>query len=372
MKILLGLIVFFVLVTIIATALFIYGRGYRLDLDERVLKPTGVLTIKSTPSDAKVFIDGEEQGSTNLDIPALSPGKYRLKIVREGFSPWEKQIEIVKEQVKEIEVLLFPIVPSLTSLTFTGVSNPIRTPNGSKIVFTITNNKDQSGIWLLKLSDNPLPIFFSENLTRVVSDTKDVKFSQGQMQVSPNSSQILVKINGNKPGFYLLNLNEENTKPSALLSPEVKSLTSGWQTQKTEEINDKIANLGKKAVDFSKNLTNIIISPDEKRFIGVNKEGNFVVFDSEPSPVPNTQERTYKLSKAKNFIWFPDSIHLIVVNKNSISIADVDGANNNSIYSTTSGIDFVAPWPDGSRIVTLANFNPNLTKLPNLYTVQLR
>ena len=178
---LLGIIGFFIIALALSTAIYLYGRGYRPNLDERNLQATGIVSIKSTPDNALVFIDDEEKGRTNLDITSLSSGKYAIRIEKDGFSTWERVVEVKEEEVNQLEVVLFPLAPNFQSLTFSGVGNVAVSSQVDKIAFTVADKK-RGGIWLLNLSSNPIPIFSSQQINKLIGDTDQIKYSKAKLQ----------------------------------------------------------------------------------------------------------------------------------------------------------------------------------------------
>src|SRR5476649_119106 len=91
------LIVFFLIVgTIIA---ILYGEGYRFGLGgNSILSGTGLLVATSSPDGAQVLINGHLTTATK-NTNNLAPGNYDVKIAKEGYFTWEKNITIKKEVV---------------------------------------------------------------------------------------------------------------------------------------------------------------------------------------------------------------------------------------------------------------------------------
>ncbi|MCK5612358.1 PEGA domain-containing protein, partial [Candidatus Pacearchaeota archaeon] len=212
MKKLAGIIIFLVVVLVITAGIVLYARGYRPNLENGSIEATGIVSIKSQPKGATVYVDGEEKGTTNLDLPDLAPGTYDVKIVKEGFSSWRRDVEVQKENLNLIDATLFPIAPSLRALTYTGVFNPIASPQMDKIAFALLEPEDKAGIWVLDISSSALPSFFTKDLTMVVADNEEVTFSSSNYEFSPDGKQLLVTVGKNK-SFYLLYAGKENDYP---------------------------------------------------------------------------------------------------------------------------------------------------------------
>lgn len=368
---LLGIIGFFIIALVLSTAIYLYGRGYRPNLDERNFQATGIVSIKSTPDDALVFIDDEEKGTTNLDITSLSSGKYAIRIEKEGFSTWERVVEVKEEEVNQLVVVLFPLAPNFQSLTFSGVGNVAVSPQVDKIAFTVADKK-RSGIWLLNLSNSPIPIFSSQQINKLVGDTDQIKYSKAKLQFSPQGEQILAKIEAEKTTYFLLNASGENDESGALSIFQGEETLENWSKERAQSVEKQIEALGEGAEKLASSLEKIRLSPNQQRFFGVNKKGNFIVYDSKPTSSPTSNPKTYNLEIANSYFWYSDSKHLIMVEESRISIIDVDGKNKTTIYTGNFDSRLTVPWPDGSRIVFLTSFNSSINKLPNLYSIELR
>jgi hypothetical protein len=63
----------------------------------------GELSVNTEPSGAKIYVDGKFVGNTSHKGKDLNPGLYRLRVVKEGYEAWNKDVKI--EAGKKIEVL---------------------------------------------------------------------------------------------------------------------------------------------------------------------------------------------------------------------------------------------------------------------------
>ncbi len=370
MKRLLGIIAFVIIVSIITVGLIFYARGYRPDLKNGRVKPTGIVSIRSTPDNAVVYIDNKQKGNTNIDVPDLKPGKYKIKIVKEGFSPWEKEVVVEKEAVNIIEAVMFPTAPSLKALTFIGVDVPVVSPDGKKIAFRVGAPEEKAGIWILNLSTSALPSFFSKDLINLIKDTKELKFSQSSYEFSPNSKQLLVKY-GENSRYFLLDSTKENGSPKEV-TLDIEKIFQEWDKKRSDKRESNLKALGKEGQDFAATYANIDFSPDRTKFIGYKPEGVAQIYDSDPEFTAKKEAKIFDLPEASRYIWYPDNRHIILINAGSISILDFDANFNLTIYTGDFDHNTVAPWPDGSQIVILTNLNKIASSLPNLYSIQLR
>jgi hypothetical protein len=80
----------------------------------------------------------------------------------------------------------------------------------------------------------------------------------------------------------------------------------------------------------------------------------------------------YSAAMAGGLQWLPDSRHLLSIKQGKIILKEYDSTNETIAYSGPFVEPFVYPWPDGSRLIILANFNQGIDGSTNLYAVVLR
>ena len=173
-KPLLALLATIILILGVSAILIFQAKGYRFDIKSKKIEKTGIIAVSSVPVGAAVYVNNHLSGATNTNIVNLTPGEYALKVVKEGYLSWEKNIPVVAEMVTPVEITLFPSVPDLRPLTFTGITNPLLSPDGQKIVYALKNG-GKSGLWVLDLSDRPLN--FSRDPKQIVRDLGSLSFS---------------------------------------------------------------------------------------------------------------------------------------------------------------------------------------------------
>lgn len=376
---------------ILGTILVIfYGRGYRLDFAKG--RPdflgTGLLVATSTPDGAEVYINGHLTTATANTIN-LSPGNYTVRIFKDGYFSWEKNIKIQKEVVTKVDALLFPTAPQLQSITNVGVKNPVLDPFGSRLAYAVASQSARkNGIFMLDLTARPI-LTLQSSSTQVVDDTID-QFSNSKFSFSPDGTELIATTSAQTT--YLLTSNSFNSAPqdvTTTLSTVASSLAKQAQDKEKSRLDTLATKLKKEVTDKFKILEwslddskilyqasksadlPIIISP---RLIGTDtkdenrnlEKGKIYVYDIK-------EDKNYRIdvSSLKNLHWFPDSSHLILVADQRIDIMDYDGDNRITIYAGPFVDSYVFPWPDSSKVVILTNLgNPDIT--PNLYTIVLK
>lgn len=394
------------------TVAILYARGFRPDVIQGTLQPTGILVATSDPDGAQVFINGHLTTATNNTMN-LTPGDYDIKIVKDGYAPWEKRVKIQKEVVFKTNAFLFPTVPDLRPITFTGAKKPLLSPDGQKIVFAIpaspasTSGNPQTpsgkpGVWILDMTGSPLP--FSNNL-RQIAKSLYLDFSNSTFEWSPDSKQILASVGKN---HYLLDDDRLNDSPSDITA-RMDLIRNDWASelklQKQALVAKiplevaKIATLSATNLSFSPDGTKIlytatasatippIITPGlpsanpttEDRSVKPNKiytydtkeDKNFYIMDA--PPVADKKTPAKETPQSANFLsWFPSSRHLLSIEKDKIQIMEYDGTNKAVVYAGPFENSFVFAYPNWGKLVILTTFNQSSGIFPNLYAINLR
>jgi len=106
-------VAFFFSLTLYLTLLPIilsYSLGYHIDFHKFIIYKTGILSLRSTPSGASIYINGKLYPDvTPVRIEELRPGTYFIEIKREGLFSWQKELVVRSNMVTRAEnILLFP------------------------------------------------------------------------------------------------------------------------------------------------------------------------------------------------------------------------------------------------------------------------
>ncbi len=360
-------------IAVAAGVAIFFAKGYTFSPKEKKVVGTGILTISSEPDAASVYMDGHLTTATNATIPSLAPKTYSVKIVKEGFIPWEKTVTIKESLVTGLKVTLFPAIPTIYPLTFAGVQNPVLSSDGSKIVYFVPAGK-KAGLWVWSMGKAE-PLSFARNSEpHQITSNSTTDFSKATLQWSPDSKQVLAMV-GNTG--YLLEVDRLNADPrdvTAVLQATLKS----WDEDTKAKDQVKMAVI--KDLKIRKIASEAAVlrwSPDETKFmVGGKDSKDTVVSDMKLYDLGEdsqaTAVREYTLPAAKAHLWLPDSRHVILVEDNAISLVDTDGTNKAVIFAGSFQNDFVFPWPDSSRLVMISTLPTPTASEPNFYGINLK
>lgn len=359
-------IITLVVIAVAAGLAIFFARGYRISTTEKRIVGTGIVNISSEPDAASVFIDGHLTTSTNATIPSLTPKTYSIKVVKEGFIPWEKSVPVKEGLVSEIKVTLFPAIPTIYPLTFTGVTNPTLSPDGSKLAYIVPRTFDvgnkKVGIWVWTMVKNQPIAFARSSEPHQIITSSNIDFSDASLRWSADSKQVLATMGNNN---YLLDADNLNSDPRDI-TPILTPTLNEWEEGKKTADALLVENI--KDINFKKVASDSAFlkwAPDETKFMVSSSSSDVKVYDLE-------ENKSYSLPEAKSFLWLPNSRHIILVEKDTISLVEFDGTNRSIIYAGNFEDNFVFPWPDSSRLVIISSSPTPTASSPNLYGINLR
>lgn len=378
----------------VSTLLYLYTSGYRLVRDKKKpleVRKMGMISAKSIPEGASVYLNGNLVTATNDTIAGLDPKQHTLRISKKGYVEWSKDIEVYPELVTDITAVLVSESPRIEPLTNTGAKNPVISPSLSKLAF-FSDDSEKPGLWITQLSSTGLNIF-RNGATAAIEDTKLVKYSDlNRITWSPDEKEILIeKVSevttppAPQPQVeiaYLIDLND-NTAQS-VYNPE--KIRLDWH----EVLRKKRADFLEK-IDIPEQVRTLAMaeqtvwSPDEKKFLyttQIDDTLEYRVYNMDnPLPVGEKTETvvfTKKTSEPQPIIsWYSDSYHLILLDgnvmadkKGTVSLIRIDGTNKTEIFNNTLLADKVFSAPGGDKVIVLTSFKSS--GRPDLYTISIR
>lgn len=421
-----------VAILFIASIVILLARGYSFNLKTRSLKSQGILVANSSPTNAQIYINDKFYGLTSSNI-YLFPGKYRIVIRKEGYSPWQKTFNIRGEVVSRSDAQLFSTNPSLSPLSNRGVINPILSPSKEQVAYLVLPeenelpDEDTGGIFIANINSKTLGLFKSRTQLIPYSQLPpNFVIEKTRLLFSPDEKNLMVFLFDEFDALLsVLLITTNNSKGEFFdVTLSYQPLLEKWAQQQLQ-LQDKILEVFKKKISFvlSKQAYVIGISPDKSKILYLAlEEASLPLVINPPliGSVPTQQERNLKPSKLyvydskedKNFainlfsqlervrilnivnkllnnqvvnldyfleknalfaniFWYNDSRHLVYQDKDTISTIEYDGTNKTLVYSGPFQESFATVTDDG-KLIILTNINPKKNKLPDLYTVSIK
>ncbi|PJE67430.1 hypothetical protein COU95_02445 [Candidatus Shapirobacteria bacterium CG10_big_fil_rev_8_21_14_0_10_40_9] len=383
-----------ILLAIFGSTIFVIklAKGYKPDFSQKTFRATGLLVATSIPDGGQIFVDGKLKSATNTTI-SLSPDTYEVEIKKDGFNLWKKTLKIEKELVVKTEAYLFPQVPDLKALTFTGAANPTLSPDETKVVYSVSKAEiGKNGLWVQELSE--LPFGISHEPRQILQSAPGGRdFSKATFRWSQDSKQVLVTLkSGKTEENFLIDPNTLNSATELIdVTSNLPIIRQQWEKEEKQKRNQRLTKLPPELLEILKaGSKDIVFSLDETKILYTATASAQIkdnLIPQIPAASTQKQERTlkpgqtyvYDIKEDRNFwvageetniSWFPTSKHLIQVEKEKITIMEYDGTNRTVVYFGPYEFPFAFPFPSGNKILILTALGKDQPF--NLYAVSLR
>ncbi len=299
-------------IVILGTLLAIqYAKGNFRLTDDGLLKGSGLLAANSFPTGAEVMVNGKLVTATD-DTLYLEPGRYDIEIQRDGYTPWRKQMEIKAELVSHTNAALYPIAPSLSRLTFTGVTNVSPSPDGQKILYYTASQSAQrkNGLYVMELGNN-LPISLDRGPRQVAEDVVSLNLEEAEFIWSPDSTQVMILTPDRELLVPIDKTSDLRNLPD--ISFQRKQILSEWEAEIYLKERQYLGEFPLEMVQIAtQSAKNVYLSPDKKRMLYTATEAVTIPEDlmtALPAPENMPQERilvpgniyVYDREEDKNF-----------------------------------------------------------------------
>ena len=233
-------ILFWLLVLLfLATApiAILYSQGYRFDQNKMIFVHSGAITLKSLPTSVNIFLDGKPQSTKNLDIinssvtvGGLRPGNYHIETSLDGYSSWEKNVEVHSGLSTEFwNVVLAPKNPETKELESHSAVKFFPSPFSKKTAF-LENTEEGIRLWITDFKNNEARLAFSANdiiFSEDKFDNLEWNFKE-DLLLAPilrngQKDYLVVSAEGNIEPFYLSGKTKLKGIKKARWSPKNKS-----------------------------------------------------------------------------------------------------------------------------------------------------
>lgn len=278
-----------------------YAQGYRPNRSGTV-QGTGLLVANSFPTGAEVYVNDKLLTATD-DTVYLEPGEYQVRIQKDGYSPWEKNLRIEQELVSQTNAQLFKRVPSLLPLTFTGLENIMPSPDGEKLLYYTASGSSQlkNGLYLVELSSNLLN---SQREPRQISDDPaGYNLAKANFVWSPDNSQVLVSTVDHS---VLLDVSKKSTLATLTdVTFQKKQLLSQWEAELYTRERQFFAKFPPEMQTIaSMSAKNVYLSPDKKKMLYTATASAIIPENLQPPLLAsNTQVEERTLIPGKTYVY---------------------------------------------------------------------
>jgi hypothetical protein len=172
----------------------------------------GSASIMSNPSKAMVLVDGNEVGTTPVNVDDLSPGTHMVNISMDGYNAWSQSVEINAKQKAELTAVLQEATGLVTINSIP--SDALIFIDGKKVGNTPdTISGIKTGTYLVEVKRDGYENW-RENIEitdKAYNFTATLQEKTGSIEIKSDPSNATILINGNKTGLTPETL--KNIKP---------------------------------------------------------------------------------------------------------------------------------------------------------------
>ena len=176
-------------------------------------KPKGTLSISSTPDGATVSVDGQNKGTTPLNLTLL-PGSYSVKVTKTGYKNYAKTVTVGADLTTKVNAVLERTTGTLSvASTPTGATVYINNQNKGKTPLKLILSSGSYSVKITKdgYEDYTKTVTVTANSTTTVNAALEELtylpfFSTGTLYVDSYPFGATVYINGENKGKTPLEL----------------------------------------------------------------------------------------------------------------------------------------------------------------------
>ena len=328
-----------ILFVLFAPLAIIYSQGYRINFSpgegEKIITQTGGLFLKIQPRQAKVYIDGKLKENTDfffgsLLVENLLPGKYVIEVKKEGYSSWQKTLEIKEKTVTEAkDIVLFPENPGIETLA-ENIQDFWFSPDQKKLIF---EEEDEKG-WFLTLYE-PEKNLKSQLIKKSDISTKEVKLLD--ITFSKDSKEITIQTEISKvKRYFTLDITMAGLSPKETEAPEVgeKEYIVGNYKFKEEDGTLYFSNNSSDSFqELFSQVKGFKFSPEAKKMAYFSDYEIWIMFLDKVTLDKEAGDKMFliRLSEKIDNVFWLDSNYLVLNAGNTIKITEIDNRNRLNI-----------------------------------------
>jgi hypothetical protein len=259
---------------IIGPSIIMYSQGYRFDTKKFQFVETGGLYIKAFPEEAQLYINDKYINETSfftkdILVQNLLPDNYNIRVEKDGYRSWEKNLEIESKKVTEAKyIILFN-----ENIIFNSIENNVSSfyPNDNQILFL--NNS------------NELLLYQSGEIEKILSATQSPDNIENILFLS--NENIIIKTTTGL--YYLLDIPNKKTKLIRSFNIDTKNIQSRDN---------------KLVYQFNNSIYEIDVKKDSPKLISRNKVDAFTIDNDSIIALRGNQViKLYDLTRAEELLY---------------------------------------------------------------------
>lgn len=280
-----------------------FAQGKFRVTTDGIIQGSGLLALSSDPKGAQIFLNDRLVSATD-DTIYLEPGEYQVRINKDGYHSWQKNLLLEPELVTSANARLFPIAPSLSPLTFTGVANLLPSPDGQKVAFFVSNQtQEQKNGWYILDLNPQLPFTQSRSPKQILVEGTRYKSEDANLIWSPDSSEILFMTEDKDVIISISSTTQMDTAPDVAFRR--RQILSLWEEEMYIRERQFLAEFPEPIIQIATtSANNVYFSPSKKMLLYTATTSARLAEDLVPAlPAANSQSQERELQPNGIYVY---------------------------------------------------------------------
>lgn len=320
---------------IISPIIIFYTAGYRYDWEKHKINQTGVISIDIKPKDSNIYLNGVKINQTiPIKLNNRAPGVYSIKIQKEGYHDWIKDINVESKKTTYIkDITLFKQslpIKILEEIDPSNIQNIYPSRNGNYLI--ILTKKDLVFELFLYNTDNKKinQIIREETVT----DSLEVNWSQF------SDFAMIKTTKKNKINIEIFNPNNPELSENYSFNEDINS----YQWSNNQHSGILFVNQNNKIIKLSnKNKNDLAITTSSVWYID-NQENTWILEDKKL--IKNNLDLFHLAEPNIQKIIYLKNKYILIKREEKILSGTIE--DSNIIINYEINTDNLIPYPDNS------------------------
>jgi len=279
-------ILYTLILFLVASGIYFYANGYRLDIFKQEITQNGVITVESSPFGADVYVNEKLVGKTPKST-SVKIGTYHITVKRDGYYNWEKDIDILEGKSTPIFPWLIKQDPKYTTLwTSAGTIEKYWVNENNDHLLFLT--KETNGYTLWEYTLNPALWDFTTNPSEILKlDSNNIDIT-----LSPSGLQALLNVtSGTTSQYYILNTQvlSQFASLKALSLDPAKAYKIAWSNDNNYLVLDSVSGIYSYDIKINQITTLVEKLVSQEYIWTTDEQGFFYIVE----PAKDQLEGTY-------------------------------------------------------------------------------
>lgn len=275
-----------------AMLIYFYANGYRFNIFNQEITQTGVISVESNIIGAQISVNGKITSKTPKST-SLEIGTYDIKVQKDTYYTWQKQINISEGKSTPVYAWLIKENPtSNTVWTSTGTLDKFWVNDSNSLVIVLI--KESTGYTLWRYNVNPALWDFSSNPLQIMQFEND----NIDILLSPNGLQALLTIKTSATTQYYI-IGTQNSTDIKAIKPlsidQTKGYTISWSNDNNYLLLESKTDIS--AYNLRLNQTYLLVSKQASTSYVWTTDDKGFIYIVEPSKTSDETTYTYNLKQ---------------------------------------------------------------------------